>query len=948
MIGELVPSPPDVASGFGQAGALPVRGVGGFGRRRGCLCPAPLAAQTATLRFRHLGTDQGLSQSAVMAILQDRRGFVWLGTQDGLDRYDGVEFLHLRHHPAEGPAGPASPASLSSNYVPRPRRGPRRPAVDRHRHHRARPLRPGQPASCATSATRRASPTACPATRCGPWRFDAGGWLWVATGDCGLAHLDPATGRAIRYRHDPADPDSLRDDHLTSLLVDQAGRLWIGTRRGLDCFEPQAGKFLHGSLLGAERGEFGEAPVRALHQDSRGRMWIGTHAGLDLFDPARGSLRHFAPEPGNPYALSNPPVRALIEDSFGRLWVGTDQGIHILDEEKGTLRAPPPRLLARRQPLAGRGDHLLPRPRRPRVGRHPGRQRQHLGSGQPLFRPRREPPRRDRQPSPPITSRPSPSSATPALRRHPRRRPRRARPRHRPLHRLPPGQRSRSGTGRLADDRVMSLAADPGGRLWLGTFGGGLQRFDPRSRRFERWLNRRDDPRSVASDASATLLVDRRGRLWIGSFGGGLDRFEERGGEFVHYRFAEGNPASLPSDVVTALAEAPEGGLFVGTDGGGVAYLAADDRRLVRLLAREGDLQGLDVVRSLYAAPGGALWVGTADAGLVLVDAFDPGQRPGRDPPFRRPGQRAGRHRLGHPAGFRRPALAVDQPRPRPVRPGPPRLPRLRARYGLQGEEFNYGAHFRSARGELFFGGNHGYNALFPRAAAGHRAAARGGDHPGPPNATPSCGPSRWPATRRRSSSTTTTACCRSSSPPSISRRPTKTASASGSKVSTKAGPRPPRAGMATFTNLDPGNYTLRVIAANADGMWSSHAASLAVRVLPAPWETWWAILLYFVAAAGLIGSGIRWRLAGLERARARAAAAGRSAHRRAVAHRASSCGSPSSRRSTPRCGPCGPSKTRSRSGARRRRRAAPKAPSCRTSATSCAPRSTRCSASPS
>jgi signal transduction histidine kinase/ligand-binding sensor domain-containing protein/DNA-binding response OmpR family regulator/HPt (histidine-containing phosphotransfer) domain-containing protein len=813
----------------------------------------PAAAQTNTLRFRHLGTEQGLSQSAVMAIHQDRRGFVWLGTQDGLDRYDGVEFLHFRHYP--DPAD--KKAGLSGNFIralaeDRSGRiwiGTDTSGLDRY-----------DPASGELRNFRQqqGQPASLPGNRVRALALDPGGWLWVATADGGLAHLDPATGDAIAYRHDSADPDSLADDNLSSLLVDRRGRLWIGTRRGLDLHEPAGGRFRH----------YGGDAVRALYEDRRGRLWIGTLAGLDLLDPDSGAVRHFKAAPGDPYGLGNPPVRALIEDPLGRLWVGTDQGIHIFDEEKGRFEHhghdySRPGSLSRDvvttfyrdrggllwigtqggsaniwDPAGLRFGHVASRPDEPGSLSSDNIQAFAEAGGKLWVG--------------------TLGGGMNAL--------------DRTSGRFEVFRAAGSGAG-LADDRVMSLAADRAGGLWIGTFAGGLQRLDLERRSFESWRHREGDPRSLAVDSVSSLLADRRGRLWIGSFGGGLARFEPRGRDFDVYRFAPDDPGSLPGDAVLALAEAPDGGIFVSTNGGGIAYLAEPGGPFLRLSpagAGEGggeERQALAAARSLYAGEDGALWVGTGDAGLVLVESFD---------------------RTTGAAAIRRFSARENAPNGTVwgIQPGAqgrlwlstnrglveldPQKGSFRAftaRHGLQGDEFNFGAHFRGAGGELYFGGNHGYNVFPPSlpAASSQPPAVvitkvvKSGEvlrpealHGSPPLVE---------LDHRDSVLTIELAALDFAAPEENRYRFRLEGFDDGWSPPAKYRP-------ATFTNLDPGNYTFRVAAANADGVWNEDGASLAVKVLPAPWATWWALALYLLGAAALIGFGIRWRLAGLERAR--------------------------------------------------------------------------------
>src|SRR6516225_8094494 len=134
------------------------------------------------LRFTHLTTNDGLSQGYVTAILQDRRGFMWFATRDGLNRYDGNAFVVYKNNPDD-------PGSLSSNFI--------QDLIE-----------------------------------------DDHGDLWIAT-NTGVNEFDPTTERATRYLHDPNNPNSIGGAYVTSIARDNRGYLWFGTQdSGLDRFDP--------------------------------------------------------------------------------------------------------------------------------------------------------------------------------------------------------------------------------------------------------------------------------------------------------------------------------------------------------------------------------------------------------------------------------------------------------------------------------------------------------------------------------------------------------------------------------------------------------------------------------------------------------------------------------------------------------------------------------------
>ncbi|MBE5317142.1 MAG: hypothetical protein H4O13_17245 [Xanthomonadales bacterium] len=272
-----------------------------------CLLPLPLPAalDPVDLSFRRLDQESGLSQGSVLALAQDAQGFVWLGTQDGLNRFDGFEFRVFRPDAAR-------PGSLSNNWV---------------------------------SAL----------------AVDAEGALWIGT-QAGLNRLRPDEERFEVFRQRPDDPRSLAGDSVLALHVDERGRLWIGTDAGLSLRGADGGfasfrlpgqrtdQRVHALLMvegvlwvgtvdglwrfDPETAHFARAPagaadgrpVHALAVDARRRLWVGgEQLPLSLLDLATGTWQQA------PQARSD--VRSLRVDRSGAVWAGDETGLQAYRED---------------------------------------------------------------------------------------------------------------------------------------------------------------------------------------------------------------------------------------------------------------------------------------------------------------------------------------------------------------------------------------------------------------------------------------------------------------------------------------------------------------------------------------------------------------------------------------------------------------------------------------
>src|SRR5882724_10547696 len=240
-----------------------------------CTCLAAVAAEAplpagSSLRFRHLGIEDGLAQSSVQAIVQDRDGYMWFATEDGLQRYDGYNFLTLRHDPAD-------PGSLADNTV-------------------------------------------------NALALGTDGALWVGAGAKGLDRLDPGTRHFTHFQNQPHDPASLADDNVTAIYVDREHRLWVGTNAGLDRFEGKQGFRHYAVPAKLPNGDH----VYSLYEDKTHRLWIGTAHGLYYLDAATERVvsfiaegTHGANERG---VFTESPIHALGE-SGDMLWVSSGRGI---------------------------------------------------------------------------------------------------------------------------------------------------------------------------------------------------------------------------------------------------------------------------------------------------------------------------------------------------------------------------------------------------------------------------------------------------------------------------------------------------------------------------------------------------------------------------------------------------------------------------------------------
>jgi len=784
------------------------------------------------IRFGRISLEQGLSESVVLSIVQDQKGFMWFATQDGLNRYDGYEFVVYRSDPAD-------PDSLSDDFfqaiVEDPSGalwlGTNTGGLNRFDPHS------GQFTHYRTDT---ANPQSISHNDVAAICLDGNGILWVGTNGGGLNRFDPQTQQFTRYQNDPANPHSLSQNAVAAIYEDRAGALWVGTLGGGLCrMDRETGEFVTYRNIPDDPASLSNDFVQAIYEDNSDALWVGTFAGgLNRLDRTTGQFAHLQNDPQQPHSLSDNNVQAIYEDRFGELWVGTSAGLNRLDRATGEFthyRYSPTdadslsneNVLSIRESregvlwigTTGGGVNKVDRTQEQFAHyRHDPDDPNSLsfdglwgiyedrdgilwlgtnGGGLNRF---------DRQ-TESFTS----------------------------------YQNQADDPGSLSNDAVYCAYQDRAGTLWVGT-GAGLDRFDPATQRFTRyptaivlwiledeqgtlWLatignglgifdreteqfsfyaNDPNDPRTISDNVIAQVYEDREHVLWIATFSGGLERFDRAAEGFTHYTHNPEDAQSLSSNAVLAVYEDTRGALWVVTTGG-LDRLDRQTGAFTHYRAKDGLPN--EVVYGMLEDEQGFLWIST-NGGL---SRFDP---------------EAGTFK------------------------------NYTERDGLQSNEFNMSAYCKSRSGEMFFGGINGLNSFYPDALQDDTTA--------PPvvitnfelfNApVPVGGDSPLQAPIAETQAITLSyqddffsfefAALHYAAP---EQNQYAYMMEGLDKDWNYVGNRR----FAGYTSVPAGKYTFKVKAANSDGVWNEEGTSLRIAVVPPFWQTWWFRVLAIAALAG-------------------------------------------------------------------------------------------------
>jgi ligand-binding sensor domain-containing protein/serine phosphatase RsbU (regulator of sigma subunit) len=834
------------------------------------------AAAGPRLRVQRWSVEQGMSQASVNTLLQDRTGLMWIGTHDGLNRFDGYTFTAYR-------ADPFSPASLTHSNItalaeaadgnlwvgtlrglnrldprtgqvyPLPLDGVRVLAlyVDPQGWVWAgttRGLYQIDPTTCAVSSvwtepTDGGAPAAVP-TAVYALAHDGAGGLWLGL-ERGVTRFDMATRQATP----PADHilSRLPAERVWFIRPVEGGVLWLGQNAGVTRFNPLTGQVEPLAITDAQSGQPVSGWLRTARNcttDAQGRVWIGTEdQGVVSLEPTTGRAWRFVHQPADPSGLSHNAIRALCRDQAGGLWFGTPAGLDRYDPQ-----AP---VFTPYRHEVGNPDSLGYDAVSTCFEDHQGRLWVGTdGGGLDCL---------DGSTFTHFTTQSAPAY-------------------------------------RLEGNRIWWITEDHRGNLWFAGGAGGLGRRDPRTGNLRFYRPRPGFPRSFSSEVVYALLVDREGTLWIGTEQSGLARYEPATDDFTHFRHDPNRPGTLPSNTVSRLAEDGQGQLWVGTPHG-VARL---DRRTgaARVFVpdpdRPGSLGNGNVVR-LFRDSAGGIWVGTHfgiyhfEPGTQTFRAFRSGAGQGfvgriindvvESPP--------GVLWVGTEDGLNRIESATGRVTAMTMRDGLPasRIVELYAdttgklwlglniglcqfdpvthrfrlfdvRDGLVDNQARQ-SFFQRRNGEVLFVSTKGFTAFRPE-------AVRANPVPPPVVVTgfrkfdrlqPFDGESVLSLDYDENHFAFEFAALNYTVP---ERNQYAYRLEGFDRDWIYCGTRR----YASYTNLDPGEYVFRVRGSNDSGLWNEDGKRVRVRIRPAPWRTWWAYLGYGLLLAGGVWFGLRVRLA--------------------------------------------------------------------------------------
>ncbi|MEJ7766526.1 MAG: two-component regulator propeller domain-containing protein [Chitinophagaceae bacterium] len=809
-------------------------------------------SQNQNLKFQHLTPREGLSHSNVFCILEDSRGFMWFGTKGGLNKYDGYRYTVFKNDPTDK-------SSISNDYI-----------------------------------------TAI--------YEDSKKNIWIGTREGGLNLFDRNSDRFTAFRHSNTNPETISADFIKCITEDSFGNLWIGTEGGgMDLFDTKNKNFHHNlytnkinannvyaivedsqrnlwvgtsneglqlfdrkaktftSFMHNEKDSstISENDVFSILEDSRHQLWVGTKTqGLNLFDRKTRKFRRFKKDISSVNSISSNQVRPMIEDNAGNLWIGTENGglnifnlntqqfsyyvqddllatslnnnsiYSLLKDVKGNMWV---------GTFSGGVNLLLSESSKFKWYTHSSSanslsnnnvlgifqdSKDNIwlgtdGGGLNLF-----------------------NEKTGDFKNF----------RH-----------QQGNVNSIAGNYVLSIEQDDEDNLWIGTWGDGVSVWNRNKNTFKHFKKDPASPSSLSSNHAWVIFKDSDKNIWIGTYFGSLDLYDPKTETFKHYRLDNTDQEVRANNSIRCITEDKNGELWIGTDGGGL-YALNRKTGVIRNYQHIDGKAGLsnNVIACVFEDKNGNLWISTMH-GLNLFNRqnneFTNFTTTSGLPDNMVFGILEDKHSnlwLSTHKGL----STYD------VKSG--RFKNYDITDGLQANEFRDIAYAKSRSGAFYFGGNNGFNRFFTDEIV---------DKPfNPPLLITDFQVfskpvlialnENDPSPLRKAISETN----KIDIPYKYAVISFEFASLNYTTEETKhysyklegfdkewnnIGTRR----TATYTNLDPGNYTLRVRGLNAAGNWSSRMASLELNIIPPFYLTNWFKIGLAICVAGAILLFYLWRI---------------------------------------------------------------------------------------
>jgi signal transduction histidine kinase/ligand-binding sensor domain-containing protein len=819
-------------------------------------------SQRQPIKFEYIGTSLGLSQSNVICILQDSRGFMWFGTRDGLNKYDGYKFTVYKNDISDS-------ASISHNTVQditedkdgniwiatwggglnkfdrrkekfirqkfslRNFSGIRKDYINKLFFDSEGKLWIGtendglytldiKTSSIQHFTHDEINSSSLSSNQVKDIVEDGRHNLWFGTGGGGVEMYDRQTKSFRHFRHDPMDSTSIASDDDWELFIDSKDRLWIGTRgEGMEQFDRTNEEFIHYRNVSGNTNIIQSNVIKVINEDERGNLWIGTeNGGLSVLNNETNSFDNYTRDDADNTSINNNSIWSILRDAKGSMWIGTASGgINVVNRDAGKFihhrHTSSPLSLSNNSVLSIFEDSDM----NLWVGTD--------GGGVNLF---------------------NRSSGTFTHILHDPKNP-----------------------NSLGGNHILDIIEDSEKNLWIGTWAAGVTVYNRLKNTFRHYKYDPVNPNGISSPNIWTVFEDSHKNIWLGTYSAGISRYDPAKDGFIHYRSDAGNAASLGNNTVNFFFEDSKKNLWVGTNGSGLDLFDKLNQNFIHH-AHDDNRNSIsnDNIYCVAEDRDGNLWIGT-DLGLNRMD---------KDGHFTSYFMKDGLPSntitgiLIDKKGILWVSTFNGMSRFNPITKT---FVNFGTNDGLQSREFKMNSCFMSRSGKMYFGGINGFNEFIPDELREKKFD--------PPlvftdfqafNKQVPISEDKNSILKQSIADTRELVLPYSQSVISFEFAALNYTAAEKKQYAyildgfdsdwNYIGTRH----AATYTNLNPGVYTLRVRKLNNEGNWSVSTATLKLTITPPYWMTWWFRVGIIVLVAGTVVLFYRFRVRAIKGQRAK------------------------------------------------------------------------------
>ncbi|WP_170115252.1 two-component regulator propeller domain-containing protein [Pleionea mediterranea] len=770
-------------------------------------------------RFRHISTQQGLSQKTVQSIYQDSHGFMWLGTQEGLNRYDGRNIKVYRHLQKSG---------ISHDVI--------------------------------RAIQEDSDGNLWVATRGGLNRYDAkldsfvkvkvydddkevlqfnslykgkDGTLWIGTDGHGLYSIESKSDEVKKFKV----IKKLNTAEVRVVYEDTRGRLWIGTNN--------QGVFLYENILKAhfvnsdKKSSLSHNSIRSIAEDSKGKIWIGTRGGgINRYNELTQNFNIDRHNPSNPNSLSHDRVYNILPDN-NRVWVATDGGISVYNQEQGHYT----QITQKSSQTTGLNHNRVLSAFKDKAGLVWFGTMSGINIWNPVtavFNYYRHIPEDEKTlKNNTVYSFEQLSNSKVAIGTF-----------GSGINILNTKTQDISTVLELSREdnrakRIMSLFLDRSGELWAGSISSGVEVYSEDLSLIDKYVYKDHGESSLSANGVTDIIQDADGEIWISTYRSGLNRLDKKNNSFKKYN-KNNNTSGLESENIFSLLEDEEGFIWLATDGGGISRLDKRNDEIITIKNQEGNLESLsgNIASSIYEDSKGIIWIGTFGNGL---NRWSPADRRNLNNNFKKYDISNGLNSstingvVEDSSGFIWISTVKGVSK---LNPNTDEIVNYDLADEIHDNELNQGAILKDSEGRLYFGGLNGVIAFNPNEVQRNQ-------HIPPVKLTkvtignvlhqPEVSISNLEDLElsHKDYLVTLEFSALDYANPSDNQYKYKLEGFDESWINAN------NLGQATFTNLPSGQYIFKVKGSNNDGVWSDESINLKVTVHPAPWFSWWAYSLY-------------------------------------------------------------------------------------------------------